>query len=180
MESRKKTSPIVRLLVNLSLNQDYLQYAGGPYIADETHDEDTLFFVFEPDFVFLAEDAKRHQEFLSQQEAVANLFSRYAEIADSLNPLNRDHFMQELEEYLKRVQVDHNAQWPLIEKHRATTWNDATHRDFWEVETSQMGDRMCAAFHRPKKPRLEDFKPEAVSEHLKAASVTLGSRSSRN
>ena len=71
-----------------------------------------MIFVFEPDFVFLAEDAKQHQEFLSQQEAVANLFSRYAEIADGLNPLNREHFMEELEEYLKLVQVDHNAQWP--------------------------------------------------------------------
>ena len=60
------------------------QFVGLPYMAHDSHSEDTLFVVSEQDFVFLREDAEVHDMYLSQQEMLTCQWQRFEEIADAM------------------------------------------------------------------------------------------------
>ena len=53
------------------------QFMGLPYMAHESHAEDTLFIIAEPDFMFTEADATAQAHWWEQEESLHN---RYADL----------------------------------------------------------------------------------------------------
>ena len=73
------------------------QYVGLPYMAHESHAEDTLFIIAEPDFRFTKADATSQTHWWEQQESGQNRYVDWDEVCDSLPTKDQAAFRRDLD-----------------------------------------------------------------------------------
>ena len=138
------------------------QFVGLPYMAHESHTEDTTFIVAESDFVFNQSDATTHLQWMAEEEERACHFLRYSEIADAIPEGDaRQEFLRQLAEYEAAISQDKNAPWPADSEEGPGATEEASQ---WNAAKLDYYRRVSYAFFRPGKPSSKE--PMEISDHL--------------
>ena len=136
-------------------------------MAHESHAEDTLFVIAEPDFRFRANEAQSQRHQFDEQEAQASMFGSWSELLEALPVHEQPAFKRDFDKWVAAQTKDQNAPWPSDAEAVFTERDKGSSQDErWEATRVNWGERVSMVYRRPGKPPSSAFTPDRISEEL--------------